>query len=426
MEIKLFEADFEDRDYLALNEKEFNEIMKDLNISFSIEGCSRLVSHVVCETLDSYTQQSQRYTKAGGYVIPEELKDYKEYTEIVDKLFAFYEKMSLLKEGQKRKGRPKKEDYLYGIPIEDARYILPLSVKTNVFVTLSGDKLLNFFNIIRSEEQEEFRELENKLKEYFPELLWEKINELIETINWNKMYNLQKINFDKINQEVVFLGGFKNLLQRCALGAATSTNPLPASEFSKNWDFEKYKALVSRVLGYGHTSIIEHARTTFGFQMSLTCYHQFERHRLPRNQRERFEKIPLEREVIVPPSVKDNPELFKEFKDLVLEVKEIRKKIIAEKGVSASCYLLLNCDKIKVISSTNARMDNEILAERTCYNAQWEIRDLYLKKLDILKKLAPVLYDKAGPPCTRGPCPEGALSCGKIVEVRKRFGYFGD
>jgi thymidylate synthase (FAD) len=81
---------------------------------------------------------------------------------------------------------------------------------------------------------------------------------------------------------------------------------------------------------------------------------------------------------------------------------------------------------LKLISSTNARIDNDILSDRTCNNAQWEIRNLYTKKLEQLKKLGPVLYDNAGPGCTRGKCPEGALTCGKIVEVREKFGYFGN
>ncbi len=425
MEIKLFDADFEDRNYLNLEEYEFNETMKDLNISFSVEECSRLVSHVICETLDSYTQQSQRYVRAGNYTIPKELENSKEYQEIVEKIFKLYSKMSELKEKVNPKGRPKESDFKYGIKIEDARYILPIAVKTNVFVTMSGDKLVNFFRLIKSEKQEEFKELENKLKEYFPEALWDKIQELAKPINWKEIWEKQKGLFDKIDKDIVFLNGFENPLLRCAMGAATSTNALPASEFSKNWTDEKAKELVSRVLNYGHTSIIEHARTRFGIKMSLTCYHQFERHRLPRNKRERFELIPIERTPIIPPSIQANKEILEEFNNLVQEVKQTRKKIAEEISLEASCYLLLNCDILKLITTTNARMDNDILSERTCNNAQWEIRNLYIKKLEILKQISPVIYDKAGPPCTRGKCPEGNLSCGKMIEMREKFGYFG-
>ena len=46
------------------------------------------------------------------------------------------------------KARPKPADFLHGIPIEDARYILPLATKTNVSVAMSGDKLLDFFRLI--------------------------------------------------------------------------------------------------------------------------------------------------------------------------------------------------------------------------------------------------------------------------------------
>ena len=36
------------------------------------------------------------------------------------------------------------------------------------------------------------------------------------------------------------------------------------------------------------------------------------------------------------------------------------------------------------------------------------------------RKAAPALFEKAGPACLRGGCPEGKASCGKANEVRKK------
>jgi len=37
-----------------------------------------------------------------------------------------------------------------------------------------------------------------------------------------------------------------------------------------------------------------------------------------------------------------------------------------------------------------------------------------------VKAVAPHLFEKAGPPCLRGACPEGKRSCGRADEVRAR------
>ena len=41
--------------------------------------------------------------------------------------------------------------------------------------------------------------------------------------------------------------------------------------------------------------------------------------------------------------------------------------------------------------------------------------------LSLCRKASPLLFAHAGPPCLRGGCPEGAMSCGKAAEVRERF-----
>ncbi|MDD4250585.1 MAG: FAD-dependent thymidylate synthase [Candidatus ainarchaeum sp.] len=419
-----------------LNEASFNELAKIINFSFSIENCSRLLSHHICEGLDSYTQQSQRYVKMGetSFIVPNEIIGNElenEYKKNVLELIDFYRKITQVNEGFcGRKATTK--DYLYGIKIEDGRYILPLATTTNVFVTLNFSKIINFFKTIKRLDNAESKELLEKIKQVIGK---EKIIMLIEKFSENRIQEEQiiefeKKQFEKINEEnnVILINNFENSIIRSALGAITSTSEDTPSKIKLDWSenaLEKSKGITQRVMGYGHTSIIEHARTNFGLMMSLTCYHQFERHRLPSNIREQFENIPLQRNVIIPESIQQNNEILKEFENKIKQIKEFRKKLIEKKLQTTANYLLLNCDIIKLISSTNARMDNDILSERTCNNAQWEIRNLYNKKLELLKQTAPIIYDQAGPPCTKGICPEGTLTCGKIIEMRKKYGYFG-
>ena len=62
-----------------------------------------------------------------------------------------------------------------------------------------------------------------------------------------------------------------------------------------------------------------------------------------------------------------------------------------------------------------------MLADRTCMNAQWEIRELAIKKVIALRTLSPVLYEKALPSCVKGICREGKMSCGQAGKVRELF-----
>ena len=41
--------------------------------------------------------------------------------------------------------------------------------------------------------------------------------------------------------------------------------------------------------------------------------------------------------------------------------------------------------------------------------------------LRLVKEVAPHIFEKAGPPCLRGACPEGKMSCGKAAEVRAHY-----
>ncbi|MBQ2014564.1 MAG: FAD-dependent thymidylate synthase, partial [Peptococcaceae bacterium] len=115
------------------------ELLKTCNLSFVLEGINRWQSTMICERKDSYVQQSQRYVTMSrdGYTLPELGEaDRAKAEALIAKVFALYEEMSQLKEAFK--GRPKREHYRYGIPVEDARYILPLAVKTNLSVATTG------------------------------------------------------------------------------------------------------------------------------------------------------------------------------------------------------------------------------------------------------------------------------------------------
>jgi len=117
--------------------------------------------------------------------------------------------------------------------------------------------------------------------------------------------------------------------------------------------------------------------------------------------------------------------MYERFRQTVYETKILRKELIDAGLDAAASYLLFNADGVKVVTGSNTRNDKAILEQRTCNCAQWEIRERAVAIQEILRENLPYMYDRAGPRCTKGKCPEGELTCGQTVQMRERYGYFG-
>ncbi|BFH72612.1 FAD-dependent thymidylate synthase [Sulfurisphaera javensis] len=124
--------------------------------TFSIEGISRVASHqLVRHRIASYTQMSHRFAKpVDEYykpVIPPSTE--KRANEIINEAYkSAYEHYYKLLEN--------------GVPEEDARYVLPNGVNTNIVVTMNARELYNFFALrLCSRAQWEIRAIAWKMLE---------------------------------------------------------------------------------------------------------------------------------------------------------------------------------------------------------------------------------------------------------------------
>lgn len=413
-----------------LNEATVTELLKTCNLSFVLEGINRWQSSMICERKDSYVQQSQRYVTmtAEGYTLPELQEEDRQMAEnLIGRAFSLYEEMSRVKGDFK--GRPKKENYLYGIPVEDARYILPLAVKTNLSVATTGDKLLGWFRMMnRPADQTMFADIHQALKALLPERIGEWLDNQEYNYDENDMLNrYYQDMLDDITPEkpVALLRTFEHPELKAGLGALTSTKSETPSQVLEQWGeeaAEKAKGVTRRVLGYGHTSIAEQCRTTFGMMFSLVTWHQQVRHRLPSTFREPWSNIlqESERPPVVPQSVIDGG-FESQYRCLVQDMQRFQMQIAERYSGGVWRYFLLNCQQIKIITSTNARMDCGMLQERICNNAQWEINAIAVAKLEELRKLSDILYRYAVPSCVYGACKEGKMTCGKAAEMREKY-----
>lgn len=94
----------------------------------------------------------------------------------------------------------------------------------------------------------------------------------------------------------------------------------------------------------------------------------------------------------------------------------------AEKtAIEDARFVLPNACDTKMMVTMNARSLQNFFRHRCCNRAQWEIRELARQMLELVLEVAPTLFAHSGPSCLSGPCPEGKMTCGRVVEVREEY-----
>lgn len=221
-----------------------------------------------------------------------------------------------------------------------------------------------------------------------------------------------------------------------ALSARLCYSPAGVDELKEKINEKEKKKLINLLREAGHLSPFEHASFTFAVEgISRACSHQLVRHRLASysQQSQRYVSLKKGFNYIIPPVIKRNRDLKKLFVEaMYLSHKYYCKihEILEKKGITGEVarqdarFVLPNAAETKIIVTMNARELLHFFRVRCCNRAQWEIRQLAIEMLKLVKKVAPELFKKAGPACLAGPCPEGRFSCGKAEEVRKKFARF--
>jgi thymidylate synthase (FAD) len=214
----------------------------------------------------------------------------------------------------------------------------------------------------------------------------------------------------------------------CGTAALTSTKSGSPSDILEKIDLEKAKQIIKRVTGYGHASVIEHASFTFSIEgVSRAMTHQLVRHRIASytQQSQRYVTYDSLKKYVTPPSITDNTEAKRIFDEALAKISETYKKLLNLKiPKEDSRFILPNAAKTNIIVTMNARELQHFFNLRCCARAQWEIRETATEMLRQAKKVAPRLFENAGPSCVKlGFCPEGKMKppeC-NVEEIKKRF-----
>lgn len=175
---------------------------------------------------------------------------------------------------------------------------------------------------------------------------------------------------------------------------------------------------LDHALASGHESVLEHASFTFAIEgISRACSHQLVRHRMASYSQQSQRYVNMEDfDYVMPESIKNDKSARRAYEIFMKHVQRQYDWFVNVYNIPRedARYLLPNACKTNIVVTMNARELRHFFSLRLCERAQWEIKELAEKMLDLVKEVAPTLFEDAGPRCKAlGYCPE-AKGCGKM------------
>jgi len=360
-------------------------------------GISRyLAEYIQRSRLASYTEKSQRYvTFHKDYIIPGELTDSarQRYISLMDDLFELYQKStrylskrSIAKSNKEAENNAK----------EDARYLLPLSTKTQMGMTINARSIEVLLRRLHALQLTEARELyekiytavhpiapsliryteedalgnillsENQIKHSLPERDQDSVRILDhsphpdERILAALLYERSNRDFEEILHYVRSMdSAWKEHLCEDAFDGIKSWHKLPRA--------------------------FEMCDFTLEFRMSKCCYAQFKRHRLCSmiHQTYRFDN-----DFVIPPQIQ-NTEFDAIWRHLLGRAEDLSQSLKTATPL-LSPYCLTNAHTISVLVRMNLRELYHFVRLRSDIHSQWEIRQISQKLSHKVRALCPL------------------------------------
>jgi thymidylate synthase (FAD) len=209
-------------------------------------------------------------------------------------------------------------------------------------------------------------------------------------------------------------------------------SPVGAKELKEKTNKETRERLIRQVMASGHLSTLEHAAFTFAIEgVSRVTEIQLIRHRIGCSysiQSGRYVKRSEAQYVIPPAILSGDKKVLKKVKKHFENTQKLYNELI-DLGIKAedARYCQPQSLKTKIVVTMDVRALLHFFNLRCCRRAQWEIQMLAREMLNLVKKKAPIIFEKAGPSCISvGICWEGDMSCGlwktiKGAELKTRI-----
>ncbi|HMA76002.1 MAG TPA: FAD-dependent thymidylate synthase [Candidatus Krumholzibacteriaceae bacterium] len=360
--------------------------------NFDIMDISRLaVEQLESFRLASFTEKSQRYIKIRkDIIIPAEITacglegQFKEVMEYLsDKYDQLYAKM--LENGENKY-----------VAREDARYLLPLAVKTQLGMTVNARELEYMISRLASHKLSELNELAEKLcgiaKEIAPSLV--RYPEAVDYFS-NRFRTKSNIaenrgGFSRNgSEEVKLISDTKdcdNILVAALLFSSADIGVSEARERAAGMSDEEKASIIKSTMEniQPHDSVwreFEHVHLLFEVIVSASCFAQLKRHRMATVTAQPYCRS---LGVKIPESVKRagaSEELIK-----AAEISGRLYDRIKDKMSCAADYVSLNSSRRRVLFDVNLRELYNFSRLRSDRHAQWEIRALSERMCEISRK----------------------------------------
>lgn len=370
-------------------------VFEFVDFTFLLEDVSLVVELFLIQyRLASFNIKSRRYVnfEEQGYYTPklnfskigvtEEEKEeaYRIVKEQVEKRFKSYSK--LVEDGEN---------------VEDARYILPLCLNSNIIMKMNGTEIYKMISdgIYSSEikEIEEFcEEIRTKCADVFPEM-FEKIENPMTPKEVHFEKGVDVLNFQEKDVEFINLQSDNFRIYEVLSGCKTENYEV--ANFSILNRMRKNKKINEFI------SITEGSNDSFSIRLSVASFTHLVRHRM-----QSVLTIPLNRwGYMETKNIRSDKENFKE---IIKENDEFKSRLL-ELGVSKSdlIYFMLSGDYIIALQSLNLREFIHISNLRLCKRAQSEIRRIVAMQKNMIRGIGTMVSDYINPKCvTEGNCKE--------------------
>lgn len=395
-------------------------VLEHTYFTFSFEDISVYAEQFIIEfRLASYTVKSRRYVDFGksGTITPKSIANQpqlmKKYKNHVNYLFSEY-------------------DFLCsaGLAKEDARFVLPYGFKSNFICSMNLRELLYFIDVCLNGRGSIYDEIKDigkqtlvQLEQVIPNIFESHIKKHpTNTTNIRQLLDESNL-IDELKSsapQVELLDYTEDAEQKLAKMVAFSELALNHEQL--NYIVQKHeKQLLEIALSSERQRELEHFNFTFRINgISLPILTHFTRHRIQSLSISSLLTNGISDQHIVPPKIKQQPELLARYEKVFTENKTFY-NFLAANGIPAEdlVYLYLSGNVASIITTMNARQLIKFFSLRCCKRAQWEIRGIANKMLAEVRSIYPNIFNGVGAGCfTYGTCPEGEHGCGNPINKK--------
>ena len=400
---------------------------------FAIENVSPIIEQtIIAERFSSFTIKSRRevdFSKVGFYVpdfhdesgnvLENNHQIKKEFEKHEQSLFQDYDKLVKL-----------------GVPLEDARFVLPYSYHSNIIMGIDAHTLKDMiikFTKTKYSKISELKEFGDKLYE----IAKKEIPFIIDEID--KIESKTEDSVDEYLKGKIKDSAYE-ILDKPKLLASTPhvDDTIMLSSIMRRYQFDSEKAKkVYKILCEDETfkeemmrriafasDKLELTQVSFELQipLSFAVLTHLTRHRTHHIMVPDFFPVIDLTKIKWPPKIKAIcPDFYQEIFDRNIRMYEHFKK---DYGIREEdlIYFTLSGNIINVLTNMDGKTLEHILRLRECTKAQWETREMAIGMHDEIRKLndASCFSKILGPTCeTQRFCKEGKESCGRILKLTK-------